>query len=97
MPCWPAWFIPVVGNIIVPLAGVRFAPAEVSWFFFSIGLVFWIVLLAIVMYRLMAELGGLPVFRLLGGALVLITSIVIALLGGLTVRAVLRGEICRAE
>jgi tellurite resistance protein len=48
----PAWFIPVVGNIIVPLAGVRFAPAEVSWFFFSIGLVFWIVLFAIVMYRL---------------------------------------------
>jgi tellurite resistance protein len=48
----PAWFIPVVGNIIVPVVGVRFAPAEVSWFFFSIGLVFWIVLLTIVMYRL---------------------------------------------
>lgn len=48
----PAWFIPVVGNIIVPVAGVRFAPAEISWFFFSIGLVFWIVLLTIVMYRL---------------------------------------------
>ncbi|WP_298599571.1 SLAC1 anion channel family protein [Zoogloea sp.] len=48
----PAWFIPVVGNIIVPLAGVRLAPAEISWFFFSIGVVFWIVLLAVVMYRL---------------------------------------------
>lgn len=48
----PAWFIPVVGNIIVPVVGVRFAPAEVSWFFFSIGLVFWVVLLTIVMYRL---------------------------------------------
>jgi len=48
----PAWFIPVVGNIIVPVAGVAFAPAEVSWFFFSIGLVFWIVLLTIVMNRL---------------------------------------------
>jgi hypothetical protein len=45
----------------------------------------------------MAELGGLSAFRLLGGVLVLITSIVIALLGGLTVRAALRGEICRAE
>lgn len=48
----PAWFIPVVGNIIVPLAGVRFAPADISWFFFSIGLVFWLVLMTIVLYRL---------------------------------------------
>jgi tellurite resistance protein len=48
----PAWFIPVVGNIIVPIAGVNFAPPEVSWFYFSIGLVFWIVLMTIVMYRL---------------------------------------------
>lgn len=48
----PAWFIPVVGNIIVPIAGVRFAPPDISWFFFSIGLVFWLVLMTIVLYRL---------------------------------------------
>jgi len=48
----PAWFIPVVGNVIVPVGGVAFAPIEISWFFFSIGLVFWIVLMTIVMYRL---------------------------------------------
>jgi len=48
----PAWFIPVVGNVIVPVAGVSFAPHEISWFFFSIGLVFWLVLMTIVMYRL---------------------------------------------
>lgn len=48
----PAWFIPVVGNIIVPIAGVTYAPAEVSWFFFSIGIVFWLVLMTIVMNRL---------------------------------------------
>ncbi len=47
----PAWFIPVVGNIIVPIAGVEHAPAEVSWFFFSIGLIFWLVLLTVVLYR----------------------------------------------
>lgn len=47
-----AWFIPVVGNIIVPLAGVRYAPPEISWFFFSIGLVFWLVLMTLVLYRL---------------------------------------------
>lgn len=48
----PAWFIPVVGNIIVPIAGVRVASPEISWFFFSIGIVFWIVLTSIVMNRL---------------------------------------------
>lgn len=48
----PAWFIPIVGNVIVPVAGVAFAPPGVSWFFFSIGLLFWLVLLTIVMYRL---------------------------------------------
>ncbi len=48
----PAWFIPVVGNIVAPIAGVRFFSPEISWFFFSVGLVFWIVLLTIVMYRL---------------------------------------------
>lgn len=48
----PAWFIPVVGNIVAPVGGVLFAPPEVSWFFFSIGLVFWIVLMTIVMNRL---------------------------------------------
>lgn len=48
----PAWFIPVVGNILVPLAGVQYAPLEVSWFFFSVGLVFWLVLLTIIIYRI---------------------------------------------
>jgi tellurite resistance protein len=47
----PAWFIPVVGNIIVPIAGIHHAPAETSWFFFSVGIVFWIVLLTINFYR----------------------------------------------
>lgn len=48
----PAWFIPLVGNILVPIAGVKFYSPEISWFFFSVGLIFWIVLLTIVMYRL---------------------------------------------
>lgn len=48
----PSWFIPVVGNVLVPIAGVHIFPAELSWFFFSVGIVFWIVLLTIVMYRL---------------------------------------------
>ncbi len=48
----PAWFIPVVGNILVPIAGIHHAPADISWFFFSLGLFFWPVLTAILFYRL---------------------------------------------
>ncbi len=49
----PAWFIPAVGNMIVPLAGAQLGYTEVSWLFFSGGLIFWIVLLTLVMNRLM--------------------------------------------
>ena len=55
----PAWFIPVVGNILVPVAGVSHAPAEISWFFFSLGLFFWPILLSIIFYRLIFH-GSLP-------------------------------------
>lgn len=48
----PAWFIPIVGNILVPIAGVSHASPEISWFFFSIGLLFWLVLLTIIVYRM---------------------------------------------
>lgn len=47
----PSWFIPVVGNILVPVAGMAHGLSEISWFFFSIGLVFWLVLLTIIMNR----------------------------------------------
>jgi tellurite resistance protein len=49
----PAWFIPAVGNVIVPLAGARLGYMEISWLFFSGGLIFWVVLLTLVMNRLM--------------------------------------------
>ncbi len=48
----PGWFIPVVGNLFVPICGVQFVSPEVAWFFFSIGMVFWIVLMTIVLYRI---------------------------------------------
>ncbi|MEA3423489.1 MAG: SLAC1 anion channel family protein, partial [Bacillota bacterium] len=48
----PAWFIPVVGNILIPVAGVQHYNPEISWFFYSIGLIFWIVLFTIFMYRI---------------------------------------------
>ncbi len=49
----PGWFIPAVGNVIVPIAGVQLGYAELSWYFLSVGLLFWIVLLTLVMNRLM--------------------------------------------
>lgn len=47
----PAWFIPVVGNILVPVLGASVANHEVSWFFFSIGIVNWVVLLTLLFKR----------------------------------------------
>jgi tellurite resistance protein len=47
----PAWFIPAVGNVIVPVAGVPLGYTELSWFFFGTGIVLWVVLLTLVMYR----------------------------------------------
>lgn len=49
----PAWFIPAVGNALVPVAGVQLGYPEVSWFFFSIGMVFWLMLLTIIFYRVL--------------------------------------------
>lgn len=47
----PAWFIPIVGNIIVPIPAMAHGYVEIAWFFFSIGFLFWIVLLTIMMNR----------------------------------------------
>ena len=48
----PAWFIPAVGNVLVPIAGVRLGYVEVSWFFFSVGILFWMMFLTLVFNRL---------------------------------------------
>ncbi len=48
----PAWFIPVVGNIIAPIGGVQHGLVDASWFFFSVGFVFWVILMVIIFYRI---------------------------------------------
>lgn len=48
----PAWFIPIVGNVLVPVVGVEAAPIGVSLFFFAIGMFFWLVLFTIMLYRI---------------------------------------------
>lgn len=47
----PAWFIPVVGNILIPVSGVEFMPAAFSYVYFAIGFFFWIVLFTIFLNR----------------------------------------------
>lgn len=48
----PAWFIPIVGNVIVPIGGFGFADREVLIYFFAVGIFFWIVLLPIIVNRI---------------------------------------------
>ena len=48
----PAWFIPIVGNLIVPIAGKGFIDDSVLYFYFSIGIFFWIILFSIILNRI---------------------------------------------
>ncbi|MEA3553322.1 MAG: SLAC1 anion channel family protein [Campylobacterota bacterium] len=48
----PAWFIPIVGNVLVPVAGVGFASSGVLMYFFSVGMFFWIILFSIILNRI---------------------------------------------
>ncbi len=48
----PAWFIPAVGNILIPVTGVAHFNLEISWFFFGLGFLFWIILLIIFYNRI---------------------------------------------
>lgn len=49
----PAWFIPAVGTVLVPIAGIAHGYTEISWFFFSIGMIFWIILFTITFNRVL--------------------------------------------
>ncbi len=48
----PAWFIPIVGNVLVPVMGVDMMPVYVSYFYFTLGMFFWLVLFTIITYRM---------------------------------------------
>jgi tellurite resistance protein len=48
----PAWFIPIVGNVIIPVGGVGLMPIGFLTFFFSIGMFFWVILFAIIFNRI---------------------------------------------
>lgn len=48
----PAWFIPIVGNVLVPVAGVGFASQGILMYFFTSGIFFWITLFSILLNRI---------------------------------------------
>ncbi len=49
----PAWFIPVVGTLLMPVGGVSLGFVGASWFFFAIGAVFWLILAPVMTHRLL--------------------------------------------
>lgn len=55
----PAWFLPIVGNIVAPLGGVLHVDNEINWIFFGIGIVFSIIYMTITFNRLFFH-GPLP-------------------------------------
>jgi len=58
----PAWFIPIVGNILVPIAGKNYAPDTILYFYFSIGIFFWIILFSIILNRIIFHKQFAPKF-----------------------------------
>ena len=82
----PSWFIPVVGNLLMPVIGVPLGYNGVSWFLFAVGAMFWLILAPVMTWRLffaapLAEAAAPSIFILLAppsvGALA-----VLALTGG---------------
>lgn len=48
----PTWFIPVVGNLLMPVVGMPLGFTLASWFLFSVGAVFWLILAPVLTLRL---------------------------------------------
>jgi len=48
----PAWFIPIVGNVLIPVAGVGFASSGILSYFFSVGIFLWVILFALILNRI---------------------------------------------
>ena len=48
----PSWFIPAVGNLLIPIAGSHLGFESISWFFLAVGSLFWGILLVIFFNRI---------------------------------------------
>ena len=58
----PAWFIPIVGNLIVPIASNGYFNDTILYFYFAIGIFFWIVLFSIILNRIIFHQQFMPKF-----------------------------------
>lgn len=56
----PAWVIPVVGNVVTPLAARQVGNVDLAWFAFGIGLLLWLGLLPLLLHRLLLAENPLP-------------------------------------
>lgn len=56
----PAWFIPVVGNVVTPLAAPHLGSTELAWLAFGVGLTFWVALLPLLLLRVLLHGDPLP-------------------------------------
>lgn len=48
----PAWFIPLVGNILAPVLGVKLGYIETSWALFGLSFFLWLVFMPVLVNRL---------------------------------------------
>jgi tellurite resistance protein len=56
----PAWFIPVVGNVITPLGAATLGSVQLAWFSWSVGLVFYVALLPVLLLRVLLHGDPIP-------------------------------------
>lgn len=56
----PAWFIPIVGNAITPIAAPNLGSVDLAWFSFSVGIIFWLALLPVLLYRVLLHDAPIP-------------------------------------
>ena len=47
----PAWFIPVVANVLIAVPGAQLGYTEVSYFFFAVGTILWLPMLGVALNR----------------------------------------------
>lgn len=48
----PAWFIPIVGNLLMPVVGLPLGFEKASWALFGVGSIFWIILAPVMTFRI---------------------------------------------
>jgi tellurite resistance protein len=90
----PAWFIPIVGNVITPLAAPAIGSMEFAWIAFGVGIVFWLALLPLLLFRLLLHADPLPP-RLLPSLAIFVAPPAVSLLAWGTLNGQMDGPVGR--